>query len=260
MRGWLFPLLVAPLLFFPRGLAAQAEPETQLVLPSGISIRAGLGQYSVRDEYFSAEKYSGTLPYFSATWARFHEGGGYRIGVAHRNSSEISNHNLSAGVTSFSLNLDFLYRIARFPVFSREALLFLGPSTGFFMHFSELHIAYSELEIPYSFAMILPLGINSTVAVPVTDRLQLAGSLRVSLFSLGLRMIDIDEDVDEESPVRFLTLPSGSNGYFHLGFGYALTDRLSLNIGYQLQVLRIRRWDPLLSASDNLLVGFTVGF
>jgi hypothetical protein len=259
MRGCFSPLLAVPLLLVTTGLYAQTEGGTHVPLPSGISIKAGLGRYSVRDEYFSAEKYSGTLPYFSATWARLHERGGYRIGVEYRNSSEIRNNNISAGVTSFSLNLDYLYRVATLSLFSRDALLFLGPSTGFFMHFSELHIAFSELEIPYSFAILLPLGVNSTLVLPVTDRLQLAGSFRSSIFSLGLRMIDLDEDVDEESPVRFLTLPSGTNANLRLGLRYILMDRLSLDFGYELQVLRIRPWDPLLSASDNLLGGFTVG-
>lgn len=259
-RAALLPLVAAPLLLFANGLYAQTETEGRAPLPSGISIQAGLGRYSVRDEYFSAEKYSGTLPYLSVVWARGHERGGYRIGVESRNSSEIRNNNISAGVTTFSLSLDYLYRVATFSLFSRDALLFLGPSTGFFLHFSELHIAYSELEIPYSFAMLLPLGVNSTLVLPVTDRIRLAGSVRTAVLSLGLRMIDLDEDVDEQSPVRLLTLPSGTNANLRLGLRYGMTDRLSLDIAYELQVLRIRQWDPLLSASDNLVAGFTVVF
>jgi len=162
-----------------------------------------MGRYSVRDEYFSSEKYSGTLPCFSATWARLREGGGYRIGVKHRHSSEIRNYNLSAGATQFSLNLDYLYRVARPSLFSRDAELFLGPSTGFFMHFSDLNIAYSELAIPYSFAILIPVGVNSTLVLPVSARLQLAGSFRASIFSLGMRMIDLVEDVEEESRSAF---------------------------------------------------------
>jgi hypothetical protein len=252
-------LLVA-LIATPAGGQVRMGPTGGSLLPSGISIRAGLGRYSVRDEYFSAEKYSGTLPYFSATWARMHEGGGYRIGIEHRSSSEMQNNNISAAVTSFSLDLDYLYRAATLSMFSRDAVLFLGPSTGLFMHFSELHIARSELELPYSFAMLIPLGVNSTVVLPVTDRFQVAASLRASLFSLGLRMIDLDEDVDEVSPVRFLTLPDGTNARLRLGVRHAFMDHLSVDFGYELQMLRIRPWDPLLSASDNLLVGFTVVF
>ena len=260
MRGVPFLVLIATLLIVPMSLCAQASPVPSAPLPSGISIKAGLGRYSVRDEYFSDEKYSGTLPYFSAAWSRFHEGGGYSIGVEHRSSSDITNNNLSSGITSFSLDVDFLYRVATLTLFSREASLFLGPSTGFFMHFSELNIAYSELEIPYSFAMLFPLGVNSTLVLPVSDRLQLVGSMGSSVFSLGLRMIDFAEETDEESPVRFLTPFSGVNADLRLISQFALVERISLDLGYELQVLRIRPWDPLLSASDDLLVGFTVAF
>lgn len=260
MRRLISFLVFVSLLVFAKGVNAQTLPVAHVPFPSGVSIKAGLGRYSVRDEYFSAEKYSGTLPYFSATWARAHEGRGFRIGVEYRNSSELRNNNISASVTSFSLNLDFLYRVATLSLFSREASLFLGPSTGFFMHLSELHIAFSELEIPYSFAILLPVGVNSTLVLPITDRFQLAGSLRSSLLSLGLRMIDLDEDVDEESPARLLAFPSGTNANLRLGLRYGLTDRISLDFGYELQVLRIGPWDPLLSASGNILAGFTVAF
>ncbi len=252
-----FLLLVAPLLFFGTDLHAQTAPGAHVLLPSGISIRGGLGRYSVRDEYLSAEKYSGTLPYFSATWAHTHERGGYRIGLEHRNSSEIRNNNISAGVTSFSLDLDYLYRVGTLSLFSRDAALFLGPSTGFFMHFSELNIAFSELELPYSFAILLPVGFNSTLVLPATDQVQFTGSFRTNVFSLGLRMVDLYED-DEESPLRFLSLLSGTNADLRLGVRYALTDRLSLDLGYEFQLLRIEPWDSLLSTSDNVLFGFTV--
>jgi hypothetical protein len=185
MRRCRFLLLVVPLLFLGIDLHAQAAPGTHVLLPSGISIKGGVGRYSVRDEYLSAEKYSGTLPYFSATWARSNERGGFRIGVEHRNSSEIRNNNISAGLTSFSLDLDYLYRVGTLSLFSRDAALFLGPSTGFFMHFSELNIAFSELELPYSFAMLLPVGVNSTLVLPATDRIQVTGSFRTTVFSLG---------------------------------------------------------------------------
>lgn len=253
-------LLLLPLaLMLPVGdLHAQAEPEEPSRFLSGLSIKAGLGRYSFRDRYFSAERYSGTLPHFSVTWSRMEEGGGYRLGVEHRSSSDLRNHNISAGVTAFSLDLDFLYRVTTLSLLSRDATLFLGPSTGFFMHFSELNLAFAQLEIPYSFAMLIPLGVNSSLVLPVNDRVEVLGSVRASLLSLGLRMIDLMEDTDEELPVGFLTFPSGTNVSLHLGFRYGVTSRVSLDLGYELQVLRIRPWDPLLSVSDNLLAGFTV--
>jgi len=259
MRRSIPYLAAVALLFTPSSLFAQTTPAEAVWLRSGISLQLGVGRYSVRDEYFSREKYTGTLPSFAASWSRLRPRGGYRIGLEHRHSSEIRNNNISAAVTQFSLDLDYHYRIATPSLFSRDAYLFLGPSTGFFVYFSELNIAYSELEIPYSFAVLVPLGVNSSLIWPLSERLQLAGSVRASVFSLGLRMIDLVEDTDEVSPLRFLTLGSGTNAGLGLGARFFLMNRWSLAVGYELQLLRISPWDSLLAASDNLLVGITVG-
>ena len=69
-RGRVHSLIAAPLLFVASGLSAQTAPLIDSPFASGISVQAGLGQYSVRDEYFSAERYSGTLPYLSVSWTR----------------------------------------------------------------------------------------------------------------------------------------------------------------------------------------------
>ena len=170
------------------------------------------------------------------------------------------NNNISAGVTSFSLDLEHLYRVTTLRLFSRPAPLFLGPSTGVFLHLSELNIAFSELELPYSFAILLPLGVRSTLVLPVTNRIHLVGSLGASILSLGIRMFDVEEEVNEQSPVRLLPLTSGTRGDLSLGVRYRMARRLSLDFGYDFRILRIRPWDPLLTASDNLLCGFSVVF
>jgi hypothetical protein len=220
----------------------------------------GSGRYSFRDEYFSTEKYSGSLPYFSLTWARFRDGSGYSLGVEWRNTSDVRNNNISAGVSSFSLDLEHLYRVATVRVWSREAPLFLGPTTGLFLHLSELDIAFSELELPYSFAILIPLGVRSTLVLPISDRLQVAGSLKASVLSLGMRMFDVEEEVNDEKPVRLLPLTSGTRGSFSLESRYRIANRLSLNLAYEFQLLRLEPWDPLVSVSDNLLCGFSVEF
>lgn len=260
LRRRMAEFLFVSLLLLPEAALAQGEPIALTPLPSGVSVKTGSGHYSFRDEYFSTEEYSGSLPYFSLTWARYQERGGYSIGLEWRNSSNVRNNNISAGVTSFSLDLEHLYRVATVRLFSRDAPLFLGPSTGVFFHLSELNIAFSELELPYSFAILLPLGIRSTVILPMTERLHLAGSLGASVLSLGFRMFDVEEEVNEEPPVRLLPLTSGTHGDLSLEFRYRVANRLSLNLGYELQILRVNPWDPLVSASDNILCGLSVVF
>ena len=53
------------------------------------------GHCTVRDEYISKEKYSGVLPYFAASWSRFHNKYGFRQELEYRGSSEVKNYNIS---------------------------------------------------------------------------------------------------------------------------------------------------------------------
>ena len=59
------------------------------VFPAGFFIGYGLGSYSVKDEYVSKQKYSGTLPGFNGAWVRFHDKNTYRLEFDYFNSSKI---------------------------------------------------------------------------------------------------------------------------------------------------------------------------
>ena len=58
--------------------SAQDTLNYETVFPTGIFLGYGQGLYSVKDESISKEKYSGTLPYYSMEWVRFHNKNGYR--------------------------------------------------------------------------------------------------------------------------------------------------------------------------------------
>lgn len=81
--------------------------------PEGISIEYGMGSYSVKDEYISKEKYSGTLPYYSFGWARKHNKYVYRLEMAYRNSNDLYNYNVSTEINWFTLNQRFLYPLKK---------------------------------------------------------------------------------------------------------------------------------------------------
>jgi len=72
-------LLGAAALLSAENSLGQDSMSHQTLFPSGISIEYGLGRYSVRDEYISKERYSGTLPDFRANWSRFHSKYGYNV-------------------------------------------------------------------------------------------------------------------------------------------------------------------------------------
>jgi hypothetical protein len=226
--------------------------------PGGISIEYGIGNYSVRDEYISKEKYSGTLPYYSLSWAREHNRYIYRLDMAYRNSNNINNYNVSSDITQFTLNQGFLYPLKKKLLFKKKLYIWLGPSTEFFFYYSKPHIAVSGFDYAQSFAGLFSLGFNTEAVYSLNQNFQLESSLRSTVLSLGLRMVDNEED--DQSLVKPLTLFSGLNCSFNLGARYYIFSRLSIKITYKFELTRISAWDPLLSASNNAIIGLTCRF
>jgi len=230
----------------------------QSIFPSGITIEYGFGNYSIKDEYISKEKYSGTLPYYSFGWARKHDKYVYRLDISYRNSNNIKNYNVTTDITQFTLNQGFLYPLRNISIFQKDLYLWLGPSTEFLYVYNDQNIAVAGFDYAQSFAGLFSLGLNVNGIYPLMHHLQLESSLRLTVLSLGLRMVDSDED--DQSPVKLLTLFSGLNSAFDLGTRYYLFNRLSIKLAYKFELTRISAWEPLLSASDNLIIGLTYSF
>ena len=123
MKTVLAVIVLAASIVIISSASAQDTPDNKAVFPSGITVGYGLGSYSVKDEYISREKYSGTLPRFSLGWVRFHDKAAYRLEFQYRNSGDISNNNISAEVRQFTFNQDFVYFIGSFPISSRGLLV-----------------------------------------------------------------------------------------------------------------------------------------
>jgi hypothetical protein len=227
------------------------------MFPDGISLGYGVGSYAVRDEYISKERYSGTLPYFSLNWARNHDGYVYDLSMQFRSSSDIRNNNVSADNYMFSLNQGFLYSLRPISMFSRDLYAFVGPSTELYFFYNRQNIAVSGFDYAQSVAALLSLGARSAFVVPVREDFQAEASLSFSLLSLGFRSVDSEEE--DASPVKLLTVFSGANITADVGARYSLTGALSLKLAYRFHLTRISSWDPLLSASDNVVVILTYG-
>ena len=246
------------ILVFAGNSFAQDSLSHRTVFPRGISVEYGLGNYSVRDEYVSKEKYSGTLPSFKANRSRFHNKYGYYLGLEYRNSSKIKNYNVSTDIYQFSLNQGFLYPLPKMSLFTRDVYAFLGPSTELYFFYNKQNIAVSGFDYAQSFAALFSVGLNSEIIFPIRKDLQAESSLCLSILSLGFRMVDSEEE--DVSPVKLLTLLSGTNASFRLGIRYNLIANFSLKLAYKLHLTRISSWDPLLSASDNLIVTMAYKF
>ena len=254
----IFNFILYLLLLFAGNSFAQDSLSHQTVFPKGISVEYGLGNYSVRDEYISKEKYSGTLPHFQVNWSRFHNKYGYYLGLEYRSSSKIKNYNVSADIYQFSLNQGFLYPLPKMSLFNRDVYAFLGPSTELYFFYNNQNIAISGFDYAQSFAILFSLGVSSEFIVPIIQRLQAESSIYLSVLSMGFRMVDQEEE--DESPAKLLTLLSGTNASVRLGIRYNLLGNFSLKLAYRLHVTRISSWDPLLSASDNLIVTLAYKF
>lgn len=224
----------------------------QLIPPStGLSIQYGFGQYAMRDEYISQERYSGLLPYLSADWSRLHDKWGYRLKLEFRNSSEIKNNNVSTDVLQAALQQDYLYPIKRAALFGKEAQVYAGPSFGFHLFMNDQNIAaQGALHMDMSLAFLLSLGVNSEIVVPMGSKLLVEGSCRTSLLSIGIRTVDVVEESGTAGGL--LTLLSGAIATADLGVRYRIQDRLSVRAAGMLQIMSVSKWNPILTVSDNL--------
>jgi hypothetical protein len=237
---------------------AQDSLSHRTIFPTGISVEYGLGNYSVRDEFISKEKYSGTLPHFKVDWSRFHNKYGYYLSFEYRSSSEIKNYNVSADIYQFALNQGFLYPLPKKSLFAKNVYPFLGPSTELYFFYNEQNIAVSGFDYSQSFAMLLSIGLDSEIIFPIRNDLQAETSLGLGILSLGFRMVDDEEE--DVSPAKLLTSLSGTNASVSQGIRYNLFGDFSLKVAYKLNVTRISSWDPLLSASDNIITTMTYKF
>jgi len=252
-----FSLIISTLIF-TINLLGQDSTNQNTIFPEGISVEYGLGSCAVTDEYISTEKYSGPLPYYSITWSNQHSDYVYHLKLDFRNSSEIKNNNVSTDIYQFTLNQGFNYALPKFTIFSKDAHLYLGPSTELFFYYNNQNIAVDGFDYAQSFALLITGGVSSQLFYKLSNSFNLEGSLDFSVLSLGFRMVDSEEE--DVSPVKILTIFSGTNVVFKIGPRYYLFDNLSIKAAYLFHLTRISSWEPLLSASDNVVFTLTYGF
>jgi hypothetical protein len=251
-------LLMISFSVYTGNLLGQDSSNQKSIFPEGISLEYGIGSYAVTDEYISKEKYSGSFPYYSITWANQHSNYVYHLKIDFGNSSEIKNYNVSADIYQFTLNQGFSYALPKFTLFNKDTYLYLGPSTEIFFYYNKQKIAVSGFDYAQSFALLISAGVNSQLFYKLWDEFNIVGTLDFNVFSLGFRMVD--EEETDESPAKILTLISANNVAFTLGPRYYLFDNLSVKAAYLFHLTRINTWEPLLSASDNVVFTLTYGF
>ena len=252
----LLPLIFS--LLFTVNHFSQDLSEQEFRYPAGISVEYGIGGLAVTDEYISKEKYSGSIPYYNIGWRKQHADYVYHLNVDFHYSSRIKNYNVSTDIYQFAINQGFDYKLTEFTIFDKNTSVYLGPTAELYFYFNRQNIAVSGFDYAQSFSLLISGGINSELFYELWKKVKLEGSLSFSLLSLGFRMVD--EEETDEKPAKILTLFSGTNLVFKFGPRYYLLENLSVKAAYLFHFTRISSWEPLLSASDNVVLSFTYGF
>ena len=236
---------------------AQDSTKSQWAFGDGLSVQGGISYLSTRDEYFSAERYSGTAPYFAMGWSRLHETYGYRLLVQYAHTSDLKNFDVSAEVTQFLLGLDFLYPIGKAEVFSREISFFLGPTSELFM--ATRHQVYSPYSEVNTYASLVSGGMRSEAFYPISPRLQLRAALQTTILSLGMKTTR-DPNGQKTTSLKLLTPFGGFNASGELEVVHKLSDSFSVAVGYRFELACISQWDFFISAQDELIASISFNF
>lgn len=242
--------ILAPASVSGQGIAARTA-----AYPVGLSMAYGAGHIGLRDENISNQRYAGTLPCLTASWAADHARYVYRVGIELRHSDRIRNHSVSADITQFVLGQAFLYPLPSRKIMGRTVLFFAGPLTEVALYLNQQHIAVDALGFAQSLCLLLSLGAQADALLPLTPRFTLHGSLRSSLLSLGVR--GVDDEIDDASPAKLLTPWSGTHASLAAGVLYRFSGRFAVGVSYLFQLTRVTAWHPLLSASDSLIARLT---
>ncbi|MBU1011787.1 MAG: hypothetical protein KKG99_02175 [Bacteroidetes bacterium] len=230
------------------------------IFPKGISFDYGIGNYSVQDDFFSGEKYSGSLPYIKLGWSRFHDKRAFQLYLEYRSSDEIKSGTFSASVTQFSLESNYLYPIGSFQLFSKKVYAYLGPYSEFYFYYNKQNFANDGLFFDFTFASLISIGVQPMLIMPIDKRLQVESSLQINILSVSMRMIeveDLNDGSEEESPLKLVTPFGGLNTQWNLGIRYYPFKFLSLKLRYEAEITRTTHQRYMISASDNLVFGIS---
>ncbi|MFC1543638.1 hypothetical protein ACFL4Y_00085 [Gemmatimonadota bacterium] len=251
-------LLSLSLLVFPSATFGQSSDSQPGVYPAGLTFGYGVGAVAVRDENISNQRYAGTLPDLALSWARDHGRYVYRTAIELRKSDGVRNHSVGADITRFSLEQAFLYPLRPGKALGRDLHLFLGPTAGLTLLVNEQRVAVDALGYALSTSGLFFLGVQGEALMPLSQRVNAHGALRVSVLSLGFR--GVDDEIDDESPVKPVTLLTGADVSLQLGARYRLTGHLSFGLAYLFQLHRVTAWRSFTSASDSIIGGLTWRF
>lgn len=236
------------------------DSSSQSVFHRGLSLQAGPGWYSIRDEFISHQNYSGAMPVYLLTWTDVTDKRASNITLEYRAASAIRNYNVSASIVEFSFDINYLYPVGRFSLLSKDVVAYLGPSPEFFIHFRSQNIANGGSAIfrAYSAAMLFSAGATLALACPIANELTADASFETNVLSLGARFVNPDNS--SEPFLKLLTPFSGWRSKTDIGIRYQLSSNISARLAYRVEIARINAWDYFISGSDMGVLSVFYGF
>jgi hypothetical protein len=230
--------------------------------PKCISLIYGYGSFAVKDYFFSQNTYTGNLPLFSLEWMQPHDRYGYRMGFEFRSSDDIKNHTMTASVTQFSFYQDFLYSIGSFRLFKKNVYAYVGPSLDIYFYYNQQKFSGTGIYFDFSFVTLISAAADVYLNMPIGKRWLVESNLRLSLLSLGLQMpeVMVDEGQEAGATVKLLTPFKGLKTSFDISGRFFIINRLSIGLGYRLEVSNVIIRERVFTLSDNLIGTITFHF
>ncbi len=225
------------------------------VYPKSISFTYGIGNYTVRDYFFSDQKYIGNMPLISFEWMQPHDRYGYRMGLEFRKSEDIKNYTMPASITQFSLYQDFLYSLGNFRLFKKPVYAYLGPSLDFYFYYNQQQFAESGIYFDLSFVTLLSTATDAYFIMEINKRWMIESNLRLNLLSLGIQMpeVMVEEGKEAGTTIKFLSPLNGLRTNFDISGRFFIIKRLSLSLAYRLELTNINIRERVNTVSDNVI-------
>jgi hypothetical protein len=255
-----FYVLLCAFGLLPNTIFGRENDSLQNHFAEGLSLISGLSYCSIKDEFISNEKYSGSSMNYLFRWSKFHESYMYDLRMEVISSAKVKNNTISANVTDFNLNLTYGYPVGTVDVFGKQMNFFIGPYPELYFHYRSQNIASGGAAIidAYSVAFLFSLGAKAYAYLPLNEEILFSGELSTNLISLGGKFIDPRDK--ENSMIKLLTVFAGTRFSTQYAVTYKLSDFLSVGGGYRFNVTRITAWDSLIFASDNFFLSATMKF
>jgi len=223
--------------------------------PKNISISYGIGAFAMKDYFFSEQKYTGSMPYFSMEWMQPHDRYGYRMGFGFRKANDIKNYTMPATITQFSFYQDFLYSLGKFRLFKKDVYTYLGPSFDFYFFNNQQQFTDNAFYFEFSFLGMLSAAADVYFNLPLSRKWQLESNLRLNILSIAIQMpeVVVDEGKDAGATIKLLTPFKGLKTSFDLGGRFFIIKRLSVSLAYRMELTNVTVRKRVVTVSDNVV-------